>query len=236
MARIDEAPTDPAPPPAGLLSLGERAVNWCRAQADGMPVPSSVRLALWFQPVGRGLEKMVIAGTRLNHCAAAQCAAAFECLLPGEEVPHLYRAGALQLKLDAIERHCWHEVSEVRSGAWKPSVGDLAIYSRYNPSNPKSEPWHAHVDRVSAVKASLYEAIGANEGPGGRWRIDQTPFSTPSILGFIEYPRPQVAPTAPLHLLTEGEVERVRELVALTLDRSEAAWWDAQRETMPDAG
>ena len=51
-----------------------------------------------------------------NWCAAFVSACAKECLLPGERMPHEYRAGVVELVADAKKRGRWHSVSEVREG------------------------------------------------------------------------------------------------------------------------
>lgn len=216
-----------------MTTLGEHALDWClREQHAG--TPGIAKLAGWFELAGRGLEGMVLAGQKLNHCAIAQSAALRAGLeemgLPfdWEHCPHGMRAGAKQLMHDAIMNHRWHAASEAVSGVWSPSLGDLAIYDRSQPGRPETA-WWGHVDRVVRTWPDYYSSVGANEGPGGAWRYDtDVPFSHPKLLGFIAYPRPE--PDPPRHLLSVEEITQVKSMVALTLDQSEARWWENARE------
>lgn len=203
------------------MSLGRRCLEWCKREMLDHPTPDLERLAEWFTPVGRGLEDMVRAGTRLNHCAAAQCAATAACI-GTEEWPHGYRAGAKQLKADAVERGRWHEVSEVLSGLWTPSPGDLAVYDRSQEGRPETS-WWGHVDRVIQVMGHSYANIGANEGPGGAWRVETTSFTHPKLLGFIDVAD---EPTPPTHLITPKEREQLLAMRDHSLAMAEASWWE----------
>lgn len=231
----DPAPagdTDPAPAPP---TLGERCVQWCRDEMRRAVTPSRETVAGWLGPCERAgrrmsLDTLHLAGRKQNHCAAAACASALACRDRIEVIPHRYRAAARELMADAIASRTWHGRDAVLAG-WRPEVGDLAIYDRSQPGRPETS-WWGHVDRVSAVGPDDYENIGANEGPGGAWRIERTRYDHPRLLGFVAYPRPEpvtaspatrdVPPPAAYALIDH---QRVGELVALTLDQSEAQWW-----------
>ena len=196
-----ERPAQPAPAPASGStgqSLGQRCVEWCRQAMAKENPPSAATLALWFSHAERNGKKLGI--TRGNHCAIAQSVAALESTSKGENIPHRPRAAAKELRDDARSRGAWHDRAEVLAGTYTPNVGDLAVYDRSQPGRPETK-WWGHVDRVSAVFAASFENIGANEGPGGSWRVQRTDFSHPSLLGFVAYPTaeapPEVAPAAP---------------------------------------
>ena len=211
-----------------MPTLGELCLRWCREQYAVEPVPSRETLAAWFELANRGLDKMVLAGTRLNHCAMAQSAAlafgATEQQALNLKFPHGMRAGAKQLMSDAIERHRWHAVSEARAGVWTPHPGDLAIYDRSQPGRPETS-WWGHVDRIIEAGEREYSSIGANEGPGGAWKIDiGVPYAWSTLLGFVAYPQGEAEP--PVHLLSPEDVARIKGMVALTLDQTESRHWE----------
>lgn len=208
---------------AHSATLGERCLAWCLAQAEREPVPTPDTLARWFAPCVRDGEPLGIRSG--NHCAAAQCAAALACA-DGETLPHQYRAAAKEIMADAIDAGAWHEASELRAGLWYPAPGDLAVYDRSQPGRPETA-WWGHVDRVISVLSSGFGNVGANEGPGGAWRIQVTDYSHARLLGFVAYPRPHEQ--RPVHLLSREEVARIRNLVALTAHTAagpEASWWE----------
>lgn len=137
------------------------------------------------KPIWRTLTPAQAKG--LNHCAAFASGAAWAVAEEGEEIPHSYRAGAKELMDDAIHHGSWVPASKTRSG-WRPEVGDLAIYDRSQPDRPETA-WWGHVDRVSEVGPASYRNIGANEGSGGAWVEQWTPYQHPKLLGFITYPQ-----------------------------------------------
>lgn len=223
------------------MSLGQRCVDWCHREMAREDPPSAETLASWFSHAMRRNtetdEERPLGITAGNHCAIAQSAAARECA-QGEAVPHGQRAAARELMWDAINAHVWHEATEARSKLWVPQPGDLAIYDRSIPGRPETS-WYGHVDRVVSVDsaAGTYQNIGANEGPGGRWRVQSTSFGSPRLLGFVAYPQP--APEPPKHLLSDAEIERIKQLVQLTAFNarfaSETQWWVEVEPELADA-
>ena len=210
-------------------SLGERCLLWCQAQRALEDPPSVATRAKWFRLCERGGKALVGPWTKdaaladWNHCAAAQSAALSVVARAGDVLPHGYRAGARELMADAIERHCWHEVSEVRAGVWEPAVGDLAIYDRSVPGRPETS-WWGHVDRVmelqrsSSGRVTSYTNLGANEG-ADMWREQVTPISHTRLLGFVAYPQANVPEKPhPDHLLSDEQIVHTKALAALALD------------------
>jgi len=144
--------------------------------------PTAERIAEYHAVAVRNGKKLGI--TKGNHCASAQSLALVECLVDHDVKPHEPRAAAVELQDDAKKNGRWRAVADVRSGKWRPSPGDLAIYDRGVPG----AEWQRHVDRVVRVEGELYENIGANETNLGAWKREWTPFAHPKLLGFIEYP------------------------------------------------
>jgi hypothetical protein len=176
----------PGPSGVAVGSLGERCLAWCLEEWETHRQPSAERIA-WYHAVAKRNGKLL--GIKVgNHCASAQSRAMIECLLPGEAAPHEPRAGAIELQQDAIANGRWHSRAEVQAGKWLPRPGDLAIYNRANPADPKST-WWRHVDRVIRVvdEGAGYENIGANE-VAGAWNREVTSFDSHKLLGFIAYP------------------------------------------------
>lgn len=167
-------------------TLGERCLAWCLEEAEEHRQPSAARVA-WYHAVAMRNGKLLGIKTG-NHCASAQSRALTECLLAGEVTPHEPRAAAKELRDDAAVRGRWRPIAEVRAGKWLPRPGDLAIYNRANPADPKTA-WQRHVDRVVRVSsdATRYENIGANE-LAGAWNREWTSFEHSRLLGFVEYP------------------------------------------------
>jgi len=213
------------------MSLGERCVQWCLSRAAEEPLPSVEALAIWFERVerdGQDMSWLAAAirnnGKRYDHCAAAQCAAARECLYDGEQMPHGYRAAAKELMRDAIDHGTWHDVAELRAGEWAARPGDLVIYDRSTPGDPSSA-WKGHVDRVVSVVGDWrLETIGANEVEG-RWRQEIESVDNPRMLGVVAYP---VEPEddKPRRTISEADAERVRVEVALTTEVQLLDYWE----------
>jgi hypothetical protein len=164
---------------------------------------------------------------RPNHCAIAQCNAAFQCKLPGELIPHRMRAAAKELMADAIGSRAWHSRAELAQG-WRPHTGDLAIYDRSNPAKPETQ-WFGHVNRViECVGPDSYQDVGANEGPHGEWVRGLRRFDAPKLLGFISYPTLDPVQRETADPITDEDRAHVASLVGLTLSEAEARWWDDQ--------
>ena len=227
-------PSDP-PPPSGadtvpaydLGTLGERAAAYCEAQMRMANPPTPPMIAAWLRlSVRQGgpiwtadTPDQALAG--LNFCAAAQSAALLAVANADDELPHMARAGVVELVSDALERSRWHEVSEVRAGVWAPQVGDLAIYDRSVPGRSETS-WWRHVDRVlDSLSSTGCRTIGANEGQD-MWRVESLEWSNPKLLGFISY-----SEDPPIHLLDAAEVRRQQAMaLALTLDELMVRHWE----------
>lgn len=167
-------------------TLGEHCLAWCLEEAAAHRSPTAERIAYYHEVAIRNDKPLGIKTG--NHCASAQSRALKECLLPGEVAPHNFRAGAIELQQDAMARGRWHSRADVLAAKWLPRPGDLAIYTRANPADPKSA-WWRHVDRVIRVTddGHGYENIGANE-VAGAWNREISAFENPKLLGFISYP------------------------------------------------
>jgi hypothetical protein len=213
--------------------LGVRCVKLARFEAARQNPPTAGMVAEYFKPCERNGKPLGV--TQGNHCAAFVSWCAVQCQAAGEVVPHRPRAAAKELMRDAVSARAWHPKSEVIDGIWRPSSGDVAIYDRFDPNNPHSQPWFGHADRVIDVEGDSFTNIGANEvahwSGRGMTREQSTPFSHPKLMGFIAYPTPpaQPDPAPPTHLLTDGERDRLMGLVALTADQAEAEFFDDWR-------
>jgi len=124
-----------------------------------------------------------------NWCAAIQCFALRECLLPSETAPHKYRAGVVELISDAKLNGLWHPVKEVRSGEWTPSHGDLVIWDRSDPLKPETS-WWRHVNRLTHFNpiSQRLTTIGGNESRK-IMLTDKAPkgLDHSGLIGFISY-------------------------------------------------
>lgn len=126
-----------------------------------------------------------------------------ECLLPGEIAPHQWRAGVVEAVEDAKAQKLYHPVAEVHAGAFRPMLGDLAIWDRSTPGDPKTS-WYRHVNRVcwyddhgSAISDDdTFGAIGGNEG-NRTWISAPRQLLGARLLGFIEYPRSAASDAIP---------------------------------------
>lgn len=211
---------DHCPTTARHTSIGVRVLEASIKEAADHNLPSHNRVAEYLSGCERGGKKLGI--EKGNHCAAFACWAAFVAAgLSDEEkarIPHKWRAGAKELMADAIEAGAWHEADESREGLWLPKPGDLAIYDRFNPADPKSQPWHGHVDRVVSANERGFENLGANEvtvpnGPGG-FRVQFTSYASDKLLGFVSYPDPfSGKPETPIHHLFNGSINLIRSIL-----------------------
>jgi hypothetical protein len=229
------AEADTIPPPSLPKTLGERCVLWSLTEMQREPVPGRATLSQYFAACERGKKNIgawladeVIKGKKYNHCAAAVSEALRICRADFDVLPHAHRAGAREIMTDAIDRHCWHDVSEVSTELWTPNVGDVAVYDRSTPGRPETAGL-GHVDRVTRLASENgvpgYWNIGANEGPGGAWRLQWSAFKAPRLLGFVAYPGTEFPPVEPAHLLTDEEIAHVRALADQMSHDAEPQWW-----------
>jgi hypothetical protein len=173
-------------------SLGERSVAWSLAEMaigvrDASPGnPTGPRIRDYLAPCVRGAAGHAVGLTAGNWCAAAACAAARSCSIPGEVAPHDYRASVEELREDAEANGCFRSAPSARGGEYRPAVGDLALFRRGAPGS-----WHGHVARVevSPDDRGRYRTIGGNEGTAGEWKRTERTLADDDLVGFIEYPR-----------------------------------------------
>lgn len=136
--------------------------------------------------IGKGLAR---AGG--NWCAASACWCLHEVLEPGEEPPHLYRAGVVEIVADAQESGRYVTADEWRAGA-EVRPGDLAIWDRSDPRRPETS-WWRHVNRVVEANADtlLLRTIGGNESR--RWAVSTASGAriATKLLGFVRYWEPE---------------------------------------------
>jgi hypothetical protein len=175
------------------LSLGARAVEWSlhelHAGAAEVPPGSNAgpHVAAYLAACERGGKPLGI--TQGAWCAASACCAAKASLLPGELMPHPYRASGLELAKDAVDAGTWRDVELARTRQWSPERGDLLIMGRGTKGG-----WQRHVCRVVSVDGDTIVTIGGNEGD--RWALTERNLRSPELLGFVEYPRAEARPNA----------------------------------------
>ncbi len=186
------------------LSLGERCVAFAENEmANGVAedAPNSFtspRLREYFRICTRlvnGRETPIgLSFTAGNWCAAGVSFCLHKTLLPGENPPHGYRLGVVEVIADMQRHGTYRFVNQVRQGAYRIKVGDPVFFDRSNPNNPASA-WWRHIGRVYSVGPNGdFVCISGNNG--GRWRLSKHNISQATLLGFGDYPpRNFVAPT-----------------------------------------
>lgn len=193
------------------LSLGERCVAFAENEMskgvaeDKLNSFTSPRLRDYFKICTRlvnGKESPIgLTFTAGNWCSAGVSFCLHESLLPGEQPPHGYRLGVVEVITDMQRKGTYRTIAQVRSGAYTPKVGDNVFFDRSDPKNPASA-WWRHIGRVHSIGSNgTFVCISGNNG--GRWRLSNHNFSQASLLGFGEYPtkKPVVHtpdPTAPI--------------------------------------
>lgn len=204
--KTDTEPTwKPEPSPLGL-----RAIEVAMSEKNlGVKVPyggpnSSPRVRLYLggcvrggDAMGQPDEKGAPKELRLlegNWCAAFASFCMHQALRAGDVLPHGYRAGVVELVEDATALGRWAPISLVRKGLFVPAAGDLAIWDRSDPKDPKTS-WFRHVNRVvsydpksSGTADDIFVTIGGNESR----TIEFTPnrpkgLETGKLLGFVSY-------------------------------------------------
>ncbi len=177
------------------LTLGERCVAFAESELendvkeDGLKSYTSLRIRDYFKICTRlsGGKEIAIGAsfTAGNWCAAGASFSLHESLLPGEDLPHGYRLGVVEVIADMQKRGTFRSIAEARSGAYQLKVGDPIFFDRSNPSNPEST-WWRHIGRVHTVgKNGRFTCISGNSG--GRWRISNHELSQKTLIGFGEY-------------------------------------------------
>jgi hypothetical protein len=188
VAPEDRAPSVPARPVDYALPLGERCVTWELAELAAGPRPDDERILFYFSGCEKDGKPQTGLTSKNNWCAASACAAAAACVVEGEEPPHGYRAGGIDLVTDAQKSGAWRAVADVRAKKWQPRKGDLAIFQRGQVGQPNA--WERHVARVDLVLDAQgnYCTVGGNEGVPGEWKKTARKLTDTDLLGFIAYP------------------------------------------------
>jgi len=232
-------PLTPSPAVAGG-TLGERCVAWCLQHVGEQETPpgsnDSPLIRSWLAPCARGYgDKRVVLGiSKMNWCSSFQCAAVRACLRPGEKQPHDYRAGVVELVEDTYNGQDglmpfagrYVPIELTRNGEFWPSVGDLVIWDRSDPSKPETA-WYRHVNRVVKFTASegTFQTVGGNEGQ--RVMVSEHHVSSAKLLGWIHYPvpsRPQVEPP----MLSDADREQILNNVGMFLRETADTIWGSK--------
>lgn len=177
------------------LTLGERCVAFAENElANGVKEDSpksytSLRLRDYFKictRVSNGKESPIgLSFPAGNWCAAGASFSLHESLLPGEELPHGYRLGVVEVISDMQKNGSFRSIAEARSGAYKLKIGDPIFFDRSDPKNPEST-WWRHIGRVHTVGVGgKFTCISGNSG--GKWRISNHDLSQKTLIGFGEY-------------------------------------------------
>jgi GH25 family lysozyme M1 (1,4-beta-N-acetylmuramidase) len=181
------------------LTLGQRCLLLCqheleaRVQANPTGPNTGPAVAKYFAGAVRNGKPLGIGSG--NWCMLSQSWVLSQCLVPGETAPHQWRAGVIEAVEDAKALKLYHPVAEVRTGAFRPMPGDLAIWDRSIPGDINTS-WYRHVNRVcwyngqgsAPTSDDVFEAIGGNEGRR-TWVSAPRQVNSSRLLGFIEYPR-----------------------------------------------
>lgn len=176
------------------LTLGERCVAFAENElANGVAEDhkgsyTSPRLREYFAICtrlvnGKEVNLNFKAG---NWCSASVSFSLHESLLPGENKPHGYRLGVVEIVSDAQKSGLWRPITDVRSEKYKIKVGDPVVFDRSNSSKPETA-WYRHIGRVLEVGSNgSYKCISGNSG--GKWSVGDHNISQANLLGFCEYP------------------------------------------------
>jgi hypothetical protein len=125
-----------------------------------------------------------------NWCAAGVSFSLHESLLPGDIKPHGYRLGVVEVVDDVQKRGFWRPVSQARQGSYQLNIGDIIIFDRSKPGDP-STAWWRHIGRVYDFdNKGNFTCLSGNNG--GKWRLSKHTLSQATLLGFGEYPGPNV--------------------------------------------
>lgn len=177
------------------LTLGERCVAFAESELvndvkENAPKSyTSLRIKDYFKICTRisdGKEIAIgLSFTAGNWCAAGASFSLHESLLPGDEIPHGYRLGVVEIISDMQKLGTFRSIAEARSGAYKLKVGDPIFFDRSDPKNPEST-WWRHIGRVHTVGVGgKFTCISGNSG--GKWRISNHDLSQKTLIGFGEY-------------------------------------------------
>lgn len=178
-----------------LLTLGERSVAFAEnemkngVKEDSPNSFTSPRIREYFSICTRQVNKKEIPVnfTAGNWCAASASFCMKSSLLPGEEAPHGYRLGVVEIVSDLQNKGLWRPISLVRSssGGYNLHIGDLIIFDRSQPGKPETS-WWRHIGRVYSINPKGFQCISGNAG--GCWKISSHNYTQSNLLGFGEYP------------------------------------------------
>jgi hypothetical protein len=133
----------------------------------------------------RGTEKL-LGLTSGNWCAAGVSFCLKNASIEGDEQPHGYRAGAIEIEDDLKAKNLWRPVALARSKTFLPEKGDVVIFNRSNPKDPNSF-WFRHIGfYYDGDDKGNFRLLSGNNG--GCWKIDKHTFNSAKLLGFGEYP------------------------------------------------
>ncbi len=201
------------------MTLGERCLATARQElaAGAYAAPyGQTNTSKWVEKYLAGcVRNDKLLGLKAgNWCAAFASWCLERSIRPGEERPHAYRAGVVEIVADAKKLGRWFPWQTLQEG-FVPTPGDLAIWDRSDLNKPNTS-WWRHVNRVieydpnlpMTVEDDRFQAIGGNEGR--RVRVsNRRPkrLGKGRLLGFVSY--------AQAYKVTDQEREQVMGIVAL---------------------
>ena len=182
-------PSEPTHPTGAPEPLGVRALRLSVAELDAgvveEPLGSNTGPRIREYLAGCMRDGKRVGLTAGEWCAAGCSWAAFTAANgDGQKPPHGWRIAVRELWSDAHDAGAARDASAVRSGAYRPRVGDLAILTRGGPASGKG-----HVGRLESEpdRDGAYRTIDANHGVS--WGRVARNLGDGDLVGFIEYPR-----------------------------------------------
>ena len=198
--RLGVAVDDDPPPTQPGAPLGVRALKLSQAeQAAGVKErpggehhPRILEYLAGCMRDGKRIGKW-LKTDETHWCAAAASWAAFTAAVEGEKVPHGWRAGVIELWLDALANGSARGASRIRRGEYVLQVGDLAILTRGGPAFGEGRDafrrtnGQGHAARVAVVPGDDYRTLDANVGD--QWSDVDRHIGDLSFVGAVSYPQ-----------------------------------------------
>jgi len=193
---------EPAPDPA--VPLGERALALTleEQQAGVREIPGARHHPRILEYLAGCMRDGRCIGSALRTDETAWCAAGLSwtthrVALPGEQLPHGYRASVRELWADAMARGTARAVAALRRREYVPQPGDAVILVRGG-SRVGAEPYpfrysegRGHTGRAISWDASSGAFTTKDGNINNTWTDVPRSLDSPELVGVIAYPRPE---------------------------------------------
>jgi hypothetical protein len=176
-----------------ILTLGERCIAFAKSEMQNQVKEdrpgsyTSPRIREYFSICTRDIDgiEVPVNISKGNWCAASASFCLKNALRMGENAPHKFRVGVVEIVKDLQSNKSWVPTKSVINKAYRLRIGDLIIFDRSQANKPETA-WWRHIGRVFDISDSSFQCISGNSN--GCWKISTHQLFQKNLLGFGKYP------------------------------------------------